>query len=172
MRMNGLVLFGLVAAILFAMPAQAMRFLPLGDLSDGLHHSEAHGVSVQGGFVVGCGNSGQAGVGDCNEAVRWSIVGGEIATLQSLSEPLGQNYFRVARDVSADGQTIVGQGKVPLDSIDTDAAMIWKPVPGPQNIGFLAGDNPTALPGDPQVTHESPGPGLFQNSHTRPVAPR
>jgi probable HAF family extracellular repeat protein len=71
----------------------------LGDLAGGIFHSEATGVSPDGSFIIGSGNSdfGQ-------EAFRWNITAGMVG----LGDLPGGIFDSRALDISADGSIVVG----------------------------------------------------------------
>src|SRR5262249_15822025 len=95
------------------------RFIPLGDLADGIFDSAPNGVSADGSVVVGCGNSG-AGV----EAFRWPRQGGMVG--------LG---FRQAIATNADGSAVVGLRLVPGGT----EPVRWTEYDGVQRLGNLPG---------------------------------
>jgi probable HAF family extracellular repeat protein len=82
---------------------EAGGLVGLGDRPGGGFSSEAHGVSADGGVIVGWGDSGET---NGSEAFRWTAAGG----LVGLGDLPGGVFTSEANGVSADGRVIVGQG--------------------------------------------------------------
>lgn len=111
---------------ILALPAHAQtaQFFPLG-LPDGSTHSEAYGVSADGGVVVG------RAFGAHIRAFRWTPVGG-IAPLNNLAgRPIS-----VAWSVSADGGVIAGESETTSGHVE---ACRWDSSGQIQLLGGLPG---------------------------------
>jgi probable HAF family extracellular repeat protein len=98
----------------------------LGDLPDGIFHSDARGVSGDGEVVVGFGHSASG-----QEAFRWTQAGGMVG----LGDLSGGGFGSFARGISTDGVVIVGQG----ESGSGTEAFKWTGVGGMDGLGDLAG---------------------------------
>ena len=107
-------------------PAQAAKFLGLGDLADGSFFSLASGLSANGSVVVGLSDSASGG-----EAFRWTSVSG----LVGLGDLAGGSFNSHAFGVSDDGSVVVGLG----DSASGGEAFRWTSVSGLVGLGDLAG---------------------------------
>jgi probable HAF family extracellular repeat protein len=108
-------------------PAQAAKFLGLGDLPGGAVGSSARGISANGSVVVGDSTSG-SGV---NEAFRWTSGGGMLG----LGDLTGGPFLSHATGVSADGTVVVGDG---LSTSGTEA-FLWTSSGGMIGLGDLPG---------------------------------
>jgi probable HAF family extracellular repeat protein len=102
----------------------------LGDLPGGFFYSShAYGVSHDGSVVVGY-SSGVNGF----EAFRWTEAGGMVG----LGDLPGGNFYSGARDVSDDGNVVVGYGTSAASGSYTEAFR-WTSSGGMQGLGDLAG---------------------------------
>ena len=104
---------------------------------DGLTQSSATGVSADGNVVVGySGRGGQ--VSAQFRAFRWTPAGG-MQSLGVLNHPDHAddtaNTYSMAHDVSADGNTIVGQSGSPFGSQE---AFRWTPAEGMRGLGDMS----------------------------------
>ena len=78
-------------------PGQSFEILP--DLPGGNTYTEVFGVSANGQFVVGTSDSANG-----REAFSWSLPDG----LTALGSLESETFFSEARDISDDGETVVG----------------------------------------------------------------
>jgi probable HAF family extracellular repeat protein len=107
-------------------PAQAAKFLGLGDLPGGLFSSFTNGVSANGSVLVGSGASVSG-----NEAFRWTDAGGMVG----LGYLAGGGIGSSSRAVSADGTVVVGNG----ESASETEAFRWTNGGGMVGLGDLSG---------------------------------
>jgi uncharacterized membrane protein len=103
----------------------------LGDFPGGIFWSEAYGVSADGSVIVGFGTYVSGGSPFIEgEAFYWTSGGG----MQNLKDILTDHgldltgwKLTVARDVSADGLTIVGYGTNPQGNTEAWIATVPEP---------------------------------------------
>jgi probable HAF family extracellular repeat protein len=107
---------------------EASGMVGLGDLPGGSFFSWARAASADGGVIVG-----SSAVGDacCTEAFRWT-VGSGMVSLGRLSATGSTG----ARDVSADGSVIVGDGN---GATGGPEAFLWTSAGGMMGLGYLPG---------------------------------
>ncbi len=122
---------------------QADGMVGLGDLQGGFTNSSATAVSADGAIVVGSGTSASG-----SEAVIWDASHG----MRSLSQVLVQDYglaltgwtLVTARGVSADGRTIVGEGKNPSGQSEGWIAVLDLPDSDGDGVDDTSDDCPFA----------------------------
>lgn len=110
----------------------AASLVPLGDLPGASFESKALGISADGGTVVGYGRTVSGSTSGVPEAFRWTINDGMVG----LGDLAGGIIFSMARNVSADGNTVVGFSSSTASAYD---AFRWTSSGGLVSIGDLAG---------------------------------
>jgi probable HAF family extracellular repeat protein len=106
----------------------------LGDFPGGDFWSEAYGVSADGSVIVGFGTSDVISLPELEgEAFYWTPEGG-MQNLKDMLTDCGLDLtgwtLKVARDVSADGSTIVGYGTNPQGQREAWIATVPEPASG------------------------------------------
>jgi probable HAF family extracellular repeat protein len=110
---------------------QETEMVGLGDLPGGLFSSYATGVSADGSVVVGSGDSANDA-----EAFIWNSTQGMRSLQQVLTNDYGLDLtgwtLRIARAISADGLTVVGEGRNPSGNTEAwIASLDGEPVSQP-----------------------------------------
>jgi len=106
---------------------EAFRWTAQGGMMGlGAARSSANGVSADGGVIVG-------DVGSVVRPYRWTAQSG----LVNLGLPPGGATQATAKDVSGDGNTIIGYGIKPNGDLQ---AYRWREEIGFQNLGMIPGD--------------------------------
>lgn len=113
---------------------ESTGMIGLGDLADGEFDSDAWSVSADGSVVVGEANGlyfGGPAFG--RQAFRWTVGTGMV----SLGNLSGDPFFSFARDVSADGDVVVGQSDE--SNSCTSMGFQWIEGTGMSRLGDLPG---------------------------------
>jgi probable HAF family extracellular repeat protein len=111
--------------------------VPLGLLPGG-DSASAQGVSGDGSVIVGLGKSYNTPEYDEFEAFKWTADTGMVG----LGDLPGGSFDSVARDVTADGATIVGNGTTVYVN-DIDRAVRWAESGAIEDLGALPGVHPS-----------------------------
>ena len=113
---------------------EATGMVGLGDLPDGEFDSDAWSVSADGSVVVGEANGLYfGGPNSGGQAFRWTAGTGMV----SLGNLSGDPFFSFARDVSADGDVVVGQSDE--SNSCTSMGFQWIEGAGMSRLGDLFG---------------------------------
>jgi len=103
----------------------------LGDLPGGAFESRAYGVSADGSVIVGFGNTDSSDlIFFEGEAFYWT-AGGGMQNLKDILTDSGLDLtgwtLKAARDVSADGLTVIGYGTNPQGNTEAWIATVPEP---------------------------------------------
>jgi probable HAF family extracellular repeat protein len=119
---------------LLSFPSMAAQWELLGDLPGGNYYSRGLGISADGRTVAGVSDSTLAAADDPDytEAMRWSRASG----MTALGDLPGGQFDSWAYDISADGEVVIGYGRIG-DTANDIQAMQWTSAGGMVSLGGL-----------------------------------